>query len=94
MANSVGPKGQVVIEKAIRDQFGVEQGWETVQIPADDHVKVYFIPPPHRQSLLGCLSQYVTLERRIVSEEEWDRARADAWEEASSGRFGAAEETA
>ena len=43
----VGPKGQVVIAKDIRQQLGVKPGWQTLQRLVDDHLEVYFIPPEH-----------------------------------------------
>ena len=86
MSHVVGPKGQVVIEKEIRDRLGVEPGWQTIQVPAGDHVKLYFVPPPHNRSLKGCLSKYVS--HSPVTEEEWDGARAAAWDEAARGEFG------
>jgi hypothetical protein len=82
----VGPKGQVVIDREIRERLGVEPGWEAVQILAPDHVKLFFVAPPHRRSLKGRLEKYV--HRRLETEVQWDQARGAAWEEASRGRFG------
>lgn len=90
MSYPVGQKGQVVIAKAIRDRLGVEPGWQTVQIPDEDHVRIYFIPPPHRRSLRGCLATDVI--RRVTTEGEWDAARRTAWDEASRGEFGRRED--
>lgn len=90
MPNKVGPKGQLVIDKAIRERLGVLPGWEAVQMIAGDHVKIYFVPPPHRRSLKGSLSQYVT--RSVGDGEEWERAREAAWDEAARGEFGRQEE--
>jgi hypothetical protein len=76
MASMVGTKGQIVIEKSIRDQFGVQPGWWALQVAADDHVEIYFIPPEHDESLLGAAVPFI--RRRPAPEEDWDEAAADA----------------
>lgn len=45
MAGKVGAKGNIVIDKAIRDRFGIQPGWEAVQIAREGHVEIYFLPP-------------------------------------------------
>jgi bifunctional DNA-binding transcriptional regulator/antitoxin component of YhaV-PrlF toxin-antitoxin module len=52
MASIVGARGQIVIEKAIREQSGIQPGWEALQV-ADNHVRIYFLPPEHPESLVG-----------------------------------------
>ncbi len=59
MANVVGPKGQIVIKKEIRDRLGVKRGWVALQRLAGDHVEVYFILPEHRKSLKGSLALHL-----------------------------------
>jgi AbrB family looped-hinge helix DNA binding protein len=59
MNYKVGPKGQVVIPKEIREQLGVQSGWGAVQEVMDDHVEIYFLPPEHHRSLLGVLRPYL-----------------------------------
>ena len=81
MGHVVGPKGQVVIAKEIRDRLGVEPGWVALQRLVDDHVEVYFLPPEHRKSLKGSLAKH--LKVRIAPGEEWDRAREAAWHKAA-----------
>jgi hypothetical protein len=76
MGHVVGPKGQVVIEKQIRDQLGVQPGWQTVQLLVDGHVQIHFIPPPHNRSLLGCLRPYI--QGPVPPEEEWDDLVAES----------------
>ncbi|MBM3934124.1 MAG: AbrB/MazE/SpoVT family DNA-binding domain-containing protein [SAR202 cluster bacterium] len=83
MGHKVGLKGQVVIQKELRDKLGVEAGWDTVQRAVDNHLEIHFVPPEHNRSLAGTLSRYV---RTSVPDEESfndaaDRAwRAAAWE--------------
>jgi hypothetical protein len=42
MANLVGEKGQIVIEKPLREALGVQPGFFTVQTLVDDHVEIRF----------------------------------------------------
>lgn len=76
MAYTVGPKGQIVIAKEIRDRLGIEPGWRALQRIQDDHVVVYFVPPEHNESLRGVFAPYIT---RSISAEEWPAAREEAW---------------
>ena len=79
MANMVGEKGQVVIEKPLREALGVQPGFVTVQTVVDGHLEIQFFPPEHNQSLRGALKKYVT---RSISTEELREAREKAWAEA------------
>ncbi|HEX4965416.1 MAG TPA: AbrB/MazE/SpoVT family DNA-binding domain-containing protein [Thermoanaerobaculia bacterium] len=85
MANLVGEKGQVVIEKPLRLALGVQPGFATVQTLVDDHVEIRFYPPEHDRSLRGVLEQYV---QRTVSPEEWNEVREQAWAEGLRDRTG------
>ncbi len=51
MTHKVGPKGQVVIPKALRDELGIEPGDEVSFWLEDDHVAVR--PADHRRPLRG-----------------------------------------
>ena len=76
MANKVGAKGQIVVEKQIRDRLGVEPGWLALQRLVDDHLEVYFVPPEHTRSLKGSLKAYVTTH---ISPDDWHDAKERAW---------------
>ncbi|MEW6142575.1 MAG: AbrB/MazE/SpoVT family DNA-binding domain-containing protein [Chloroflexota bacterium] len=89
MANVVGPKGQVVIAKEIRDRLGVEPGWVALQRIEGDHVEVYFVPPAHHRSLKGSLARHI--RTRIAAGKDWERARESAWEKASREKDGGRE---
>lgn len=78
MEHRVGPTGQVVIAKEIRDRLQVQPGWLALQRLVDDHVEIYFVPPEHNRSLRGILAPHTTV--RIAPGEEWDRAVEEAWE--------------
>ena len=76
MSSVVGTKGQIVIEKAIREALGVEAGYVAVQRLSDDHVEVFFFPPEHRRSLRGILASQVSGK---AAPAEWDELRERAW---------------
>ena len=80
MANKVGTKGQVVIDKQIRDRLGIGPGWTALQRLVDDHVEIYFIEPEHNRSLLGSLKKFVDPE--LVRGLSWDEIRELAWSRA------------
>lgn len=84
MANLVGEKGQVVIEKQLRDALGVQPGSVAVQTLVDDHVEIRFFPPEHNRSLRGVLKKHV---KRSVSAEEFEETRGKAWAEAAAKRW-------
>jgi bifunctional DNA-binding transcriptional regulator/antitoxin component of YhaV-PrlF toxin-antitoxin module len=84
MSNIVGSKGQVVIEKEIREHLGVRKGSVAVQRLMGDHVEIHFLPPPHRRSLKGSLAQYAKDSR--VPPTDWDEVRERAWETAASDK--------
>ena len=85
MANKVGEKGQVVIDKAIRDRLGIGPGWLAIQRIVDDHVEIYFVTPEHNRSLAGSLAEYVTEETKNLS---WDEIRHRAWAAAAADQEG------
>ncbi|MBV8083879.1 MAG: AbrB/MazE/SpoVT family DNA-binding domain-containing protein [Chloroflexi bacterium] len=74
----VGPKGQVVIHKAIRDELGVKPGWRAVQRLVDGHVEIRFLPAKHNRSLSGILAPYTNV---TIPPERWEEAREQAWAE-------------
>src|SRR5687768_7368876 len=45
MPSRVGAKGNIVIDKDIRDRLGIKPGWEAVQAIRDGHVEICFLPP-------------------------------------------------
>jgi bifunctional DNA-binding transcriptional regulator/antitoxin component of YhaV-PrlF toxin-antitoxin module len=76
MPHLVGPEGQVIIEKEIRDQLGVQPGWQALQILDGDHVRIYFIPPEHNRSLRGIAKPFI--RRQAPPEEAWDELIAES----------------
>lgn len=90
MVHIVGPKGQVVIEKEIRQQLGIQPGWIALQRLVGDHVEVYFVPPEHNQPLKGSLARHTKV--RIEPGEAWREAREAAWAAAVAEEYGEARE--
>ena len=80
MATKVGTKGQVVIDKQIRDRLGIGAGWLALQRLVDDHVEIYFVGPEHNRSLMGSLKKFVDPE--LVRGLSWDEIRELAWSRA------------
>lgn len=76
MSNKVGPKGQIVIEKAIRQRLGIEQGYVAVQTLVDNHVEIRFYPGQHHRSLLGVLARP---DQPSLTDEELSEAGEQAW---------------
>jgi len=80
MPTTVGTKGQLVIEKHIRDRLGVKPGAIAVQALVGDRVEIRFVPPAHARSLFGALAQHV---KRDIPDREWAKAKRQAWEQAA-----------
>jgi AbrB family looped-hinge helix DNA binding protein len=72
MASTVGERGQVTIEKAIREELGVYAGDQAVQRIEDGRVVIEFVPASHRRSLAGALRHKV---RPVSEDETWEAIR-------------------
>ena len=66
MSSRVGERGQITIERAIREELGIYAGDEAVQRVEDGRLIVEIVPGRHRRSLAGTLRAHVT--RRPVDE--------------------------
>ena len=75
MASTVGERGQVTIEKAIREELGVYAGDLAVQRIEDGRVVIEFVPSPHRRSLAGILRDKVG---RMPADQTWSAIRGAA----------------
>jgi len=81
---TVGPKGQIVIAKELRERLGVEPGWMALQRVEDDHLVVYFLPPEHSRSLAGALAPYIDDSvKASLAGKEWHEISEAAWEAAA-----------
>jgi AbrB family looped-hinge helix DNA binding protein len=81
----VGTKGQVVIDKRLRDKLGIGPGWIVLQRLVDDHVEFRFLPPEPKDSLYGILAPYTNIS---ISPEEWHEAKEKALADAFAEELG------
>ncbi|MEA2025518.1 MAG: AbrB/MazE/SpoVT family DNA-binding domain-containing protein [Chloroflexota bacterium] len=70
MASRVGERGQITVEKAIREELAVYAGDQAVQWVEDGRLIVAFVPAPHRRSLFGALAGGIT--KRPPDEHDWN----------------------
>lgn len=75
MASRVGERGQITIERAIREELGIYAGDEAVQRVEDGRLIVEIVPGRHRRSLAGALRDRVT---RRPADESWPTIAAEA----------------
>jgi len=72
MSSRVGERGQITVEKAIREELAVYAGDQAVQWVEDGRLVVEFVPAAHRRSLAGSLSGKVTAR---PADEDWASIR-------------------
>jgi AbrB family looped-hinge helix DNA binding protein len=72
MTHRVGPKGQVVIPKELRDELGIEPGDQVTFWRHDDHVAVR---PTHSRPPLRGRFRGARLAHILEDEREADRVR-------------------
>ena len=75
MTSRVGERGQITIEKAIREELGIYAGDETVQRVEDGRIVIEVVPGRHGRSLAGSLKHKV---RRTPPDETWEVLREAA----------------
>ena len=75
MGSRVGERGQITIEKAIREELAIYAGDETVQRVEDGRIVIDVVPGRHRRSLAGTLRDKV---RRTPPDESWSALRSAA----------------
>lgn len=67
MTTQVTARGQITIDRAAREALSIKPGMIAVQVVAQDHLEVYFIPAKHRRSLFGALPM-----RQPGPSEDWE----------------------
>jgi len=77
MSSRVGERGQITLEKSIREELGIYAGDEAVQRVEGGRIVIEVVPGRHRRSLAGSLREKVT---RQPQDEAWTALRAAAWE--------------
>ena len=78
MTCKVGDKGEIVIEKELREQLGIRPGWIAMQRLVDNRIEIQFIPPEHDKSLKGNLAEYAN-EDNAFDDEDWQKIKENAW---------------
>jgi AbrB family looped-hinge helix DNA binding protein len=76
MGHRVGERGQITIEKGIRDELGIYAGDEAVQRIEDGHIVIEMVPGRHDRSLAGAAAKHA---QRKPPDESWDALRDAAW---------------
>ena len=85
MSSTVGERGQITIEKAIREELAIYAGDEAVQRVQDGRIVIEIVPARHRRSLAGALKDQVT---RTPADESWESLRRAAEETPDPDRTG------
>jgi AbrB family looped-hinge helix DNA binding protein len=75
VTSKVGERGQITIEKSIREELEIYAGDEVVQRVEDGRLVIDVIPGRHRRSLAGSLRAKV---QRTPPDETWDVLREAA----------------
>jgi len=83
VASRVGERGQITIEKSIREELSIYAGDETVQRVEDGRIVIEVVPGRHRRSLAGSLRGKT---RRTPPDESWQALSRAAWETADPDR--------
>jgi bifunctional DNA-binding transcriptional regulator/antitoxin component of YhaV-PrlF toxin-antitoxin module len=80
MASQVSTRGQITIDRDVREALSIKPGMIAVQSVVDDHLEVYFVPAPHRESLFGVLPL-----QEPISADYWEEIRARAADAIAAG---------
>lgn len=82
MANVVGERYQITIDKQVREALGIKPGDRGVEWVENGRLVVAFLPPPHDRSLLGILKKYT--DEPIEPVTDWEAVKERAWEARSA----------
>lgn len=74
MANVVGERFQITIDKRVREQLGIQPGDRAVEFVEDGRLVVYFMPKPHSRSLRGILHR-----PGMEPITDWEAVKDRAW---------------
>ncbi len=85
MTSRVGERGQITIEKDIREELAIDAGDETVQRVEEGRIVIEVIPGRHRRSLAGALHDKLG---RSPVDESWPALREAAWATPDPDRSG------
>lgn len=93
MANVVGERFQITIDKAVRRRLGIKPGDLAVERVEDGRLIVDFIPGPKRESLFGIfrregvppLTDWQDLRERTWTERQREQVARDSASDAPDG---------
>lgn len=77
MANVIGERYQITIDKKVREELGVKPGDLAIERVEEGHLVIEFVSRPHRESLLGVLKAHAT--KPIVPITDWTAVKDRAW---------------
>ena len=77
MASQVSERGQITIDRAARQQLGVQPGMVAYQRVVSGRLEVIFLPAPHRRSLYGALHREGE-EPQVTTSDEIEEAVMEA----------------
>lgn len=86
MANVVGERFQITIDKAVREELGIKPGDLAVERVEDGRLVIDFLPRPHNESMLGILKRHgdrpiePITDWRVVKERAWGMRAAEIME--------------
>jgi len=77
VANVVGERFQITIDKRVRERLGVRPGDQAVEWVEDGRLVVAFVPKQHDESMLGILKR---LSREPIEPiTDWAAVKDHAW---------------
>lgn len=79
MANVVGDRYQITIDKRLREELGLQPGDLAVERVEDGRLVVDFLPRRHNESLLGIFRR-----PDLAPIDDWAAAKERAWRARSS----------
>ena len=77
MSNVVGERYQITIDKAVREELGIQPGDLAFERVEDGRLVIDFLPRPHNESMLGILKRYT--DRPIEPITDWRAVKERAW---------------
>jgi AbrB family looped-hinge helix DNA binding protein len=83
MGSRVGERGQITINKAVREELGIYAGDEAIQRVEDGRIVIEVVPGRHRRSLAGSLRDKIG---RTPPDEDWEALRQAAWDASDPDR--------
>jgi AbrB family looped-hinge helix DNA binding protein len=77
MANVVGERFQITIDKKVRDELKIRPGDLAVERVENGQLVVDFVPAPHNRSMLGVLRPYIKGPIEPIT--DWQAMKDRAW---------------